>query len=562
MGVTFGPAEVAADHPTPELRSDPPPQGEGNLLPLQAAENASDQRTADLCGDRARDALQRSFHDRLALIAGAAAGGFVAVAAKARQRPAVTRAFILRRGRLARALRQDLVGRFAIDRLVIDAGDGAGMDDRPALDIGHRTDAARWRSDQRALDDRWCALAFEHRNQRLAGAERRDDGGAIESGVGPEGRGRRLHRLLLARRIGAQGMLHAVAELRQHRFRYIERVLGDEIDADALGADQTHHLFDTLDQHLRRIVEEQMRFIEEEDQPRLLRIADLGQFFEQFGQQPQQEGGIEARVHHQLVGCKHRNLPVAVIADPHDVGNLQSRLAEEVFGTLLLQDKHRTLDRADGGFRDQAVFAGKLAGIVAHIVQQRLQILEVEQRQTVFVGDLEGDVEHAFLRLRGVHQPCQQQRPHLGDGGAHAMALFAVKIPEDDRKLIEFIGRQADFLGALEQEILGLALDGDAGEIALDVGAEDRHASLGKSFRQHLQGHRLAGACGASDEAVAVAEFQRQELVLVDAFIRIAARADENLSILLRHGVVSLWAAAQQLLQAARAIHRFVLTLL
>ena len=42
---------------------------------------------------------------------------------------------------------------------------------------------------------------------------------------------------------------------------------------------------------------------------------------------------------------------------------------------------------------------GELAGVVADVLQHRAQVLEVEQQQAVVVGDLEDDVEHAFLRV-------------------------------------------------------------------------------------------------------------------------------------------------------------------
>jgi hypothetical protein len=100
-----------------------------------------------------------------------------------------------------------------------------------------------------------------------------------KAGFGRKGLGRRLHRLGFARRVGAERMLDAVAELGKHGFGHVERVLGDEIDADALGADQPDDLLDLLQQRLRRVVEQEVRLVEEEDQPRLLRIADLlGQF--------------------------------------------------------------------------------------------------------------------------------------------------------------------------------------------------------------------------------------------------------------------------------------------
>ena len=90
-------------------------------------------------------------------------------------------------------------------------------------------------------------------------------------------------------------MLHAVAELARDRIGHVERVLRHEIDADALRADQPHHLLDLLQQRLGRIAEQQMRLVEEEHELRLLGIADLGQFLEQLRQQEQQERRVEPR---------------------------------------------------------------------------------------------------------------------------------------------------------------------------------------------------------------------------------------------------------------------------
>ena len=69
---------------------------------------------------------------------------------------------------------------------------------------------------------------------------------------------------------------------------------------------------------------------------------------------------------------------------------------------------------------------------------------------------------------------------------------------------------EAHFAGALEDEILGLADFGDAGEVALDVGGENRNAGARKSFRHHLQRDGLAGSGRAGDEAVAICKPERQ----------------------------------------------------
>ena len=54
----------------------------------------------------------------------------------------------------------------------------------------------------------------------------------------------------------------------------------------------------------------------------------------------------------------------------------------------------------------------------------------------------------------------------------------------------------------------------DAGEIAFDVGGEDRHADAAERLGHDLQGHGLAGTGGAGDQAVAIGEpGQQQEFV-------------------------------------------------
>ena len=113
-----------------------------------------------------------------------------------------------------------------------------------------------------------------------------------------------------------------------------------------------------LEQHLRRFVEEQVRFVEEEDELGLVEVADLGQVLEQLGEQPEQEGRVEARARHQLVGgedvddallCR-RPRAVCIKSSMSSIGSPKKLVA-----ALLLDLQQAALDRADAGGADVAV---------------------------------------------------------------------------------------------------------------------------------------------------------------------------------------------------------------
>ena len=120
-----------------------------------------------------------------------------------------------------------------------------------ALGLGDRAHPRLGRADQRAADHRRDALGLEQRDHGLAGADLADRGLGVEGRVGAEGLGGLLQRLGVARGEGAQRVLDAVAELGEDVAGHVVGVLGAEVDADALGADQPDDLDDLVDQRLR-----------------------------------------------------------------------------------------------------------------------------------------------------------------------------------------------------------------------------------------------------------------------------------------------------------------------
>ncbi len=244
-----------------------------------------------------------------------------------------------------------------------------------------------------------------------------------------------------------------MAELAEHGFRHVGRALGAEIDADALGADQPHHLLDAGDQRRRRVVEQQMRLVEEEDELRLVEIAFLRKTLEQFGQQPQQEGGVEPRPHHQLVRGEDVDGPAPARVLAHEVDEIEFGLADEMIAALGLEREQGALDRTDRRGGDVAVLDGELLRVIVDEGQQRAQVLEVDQQQAIVVGDLEGEVEHARLGVVEFEHAAEQDRPDLRHRGADRMALFAEQVPEDHRR-----------------RLVGEAVDAERGHALADAG--------------------------------------------------------------------------------------------
>jgi hypothetical protein len=308
-------------------------------------------------------------------------------------------------------------------------------------------------------------------------------------------------------------VLDAIPKLTQHDVRHVQRVLGHEVDAHALGADETDDLLDLLLERLGGIVEQQMRLVEEEDDFGLVQIADFRQLLEQFGEQPEQEGGVELRRLHELVGHDDVDHPPPAVR-LQEVVQVQRRLAEQVLAALLFQRQQTALDGAHAGGAHVAVFGGELRRVLPDELHQRPQVLQVQQQQAVVVGDLEGQGEDSGLGVVQVQEPRQQQRPHLGDGGAQRMAALAEHVPEGDRAAAVAERLQPQLRHPFGDPGVVAAGLADAGEVPLHVRQHHRHAHLAEGLRQLLQGDGLAGSRGAGDQPVPVGH-ARQEADLL-----------------------------------------------
>ncbi len=127
------------------------------------------------------------------------------------------------------------------------------------------------------------------------------------------------------------------------------------------------------------------------------------------------------------------------------------------------------------------------------------------------VGDLEDEREDAGLGVIQIQDAAQQERTHLGDGGADGMALFAKDIPEGDGASGEGEAGEAELRDAVLCFWIVSAWHGDAGEVTFDVGCKDRDADAAEGFRHDLQGDSLASTRGARDQSVTVGHRWQQE---------------------------------------------------
>ncbi len=144
------------------------------------------------------------------------------------------------------------------------------------------------------------------------------------------------------------------------------------------------------------------------------------------------------------------------------------------------------------------------------ILQHRLQVLQIEQQQSLVIGDLEDRRQHAGLGFVQVQQAAEEQGSHLRHRGSHRMSLLAEDIPESYRaagkgevgqfELFHPIGD----LGVLDPRLA------DPGKIALDVGGEDRDADAAEGLGHHLQRDRLARAGRSGNQTVTIRHGRQQ----------------------------------------------------
>ena len=219
---------------------------------------------------------------------------------------------------------------------------------------------------------------------------------------------------------------------------------------------------------------------------------------------------------HQFIGSKDVNHSFAALC-LDQVIEIECGFAEKFVRALRFECEQIALDRSGAGGRNVPVVSFKLVGVVRDVLQHRTQVLEVQQKQSIFVGDFENDVEHAFLGVVQLKQAPKQQWAHFRNGRAHWVALPAEHVPKHHRRGFASEIVDLKLLRALEDFRIISARLTEAGEVALHVRHKDRHTAGAEILRERLQRDRFPRASGARNQTVAVRHFRKQK----DLFFRL-----------------------------------------
>ena len=173
---------------------------------------------------------------------------------------------------------------------------------------------------------------------------------------------------LIFRSVSAQSVLQFVAKLGQYAIGNVAGKLGDEVNANAFGANKTNDLFNFIKQGTGRIFENKVCFVEEENHLGFFKVASFGHHFVQFREHPQKEGGIKQRSLEKFSAMEHIDYAIAFFVLGKPIFNIQCRFAKEYITALVFQSKQCALDSTNTlsgnvtvlGFQGSSVFANIL----------------------------------------------------------------------------------------------------------------------------------------------------------------------------------------------------------
>ena len=143
---------------------------------------------------------------------------------------------------------------------------------------------------------------------------------------------------------------------------------------------------------------------------------------------------------------------------------------------MLLKRQQAALNGTNACRRNIAVVGGELAGVFTDPCEQCAQVLQIEQQQTIVIGNLECECQHACLGVVQIENAREQYRPHFRNRRPHRVTLRAEHIPQRYRAGRGCVWQLQQFYPFLNLGV-GLARLRNTGEVTFDVGHEYRYTN-------------------------------------------------------------------------------------
>ena len=169
--------------------------------------------------------------------------------------------------------------------------------------------------------------------------------------------------------------------------------------------------------------------------------------------------------------------------------------------------------------------------------EQRAQVREIEEGETLRVGVVEDEHEALLLRLVRPEHLGEEERAEVG----HRRANRDARPDAAQREVLDRVARgsplDAELGGALLRGPVVGARHGEPGDVALHVRREHGDACGRELLRDDLEGSRLSGPGRAGDQAMAVEHAKRDahrrprdERALVDAHAELDGLARDGVA--------------------------------
>ena len=138
-----------------------------------------------------------------------------------------------------------------------------------------------------------------------------------------------------------------------------------------------------------------MSLVKEEDQLRLIGVAHFRQSFKELSQEPHEEGREQSALAAQVGKFQRGNDAATVHRHAHKISDIEGGFTEENIAARGFQSSELAQDHARScrGNATDSLELFLAFVIVSQVVDDRTQVLEVNQRELLTIGPVEDQLE-------------------------------------------------------------------------------------------------------------------------------------------------------------------------